>query len=174
MKKINQINFDIENKDQFIDSITNDILKNLLTSEIKSDKVKLLPKRLYKLDPFNNLQLSLSSLSLSNKESPSKDGLSLSNLPLNDNSLQALNDSLMSSYSAYSIFNKTLKTQKKESSYRLYYNKIRPQLIILIKKEIIKNYNEIYENISTPMKNQAKDLMFSLILQDADLLKENY
>ena len=41
MKKINQINFDIENKDQFIDSITNDKLKNLLTSEIKSDKVKL-------------------------------------------------------------------------------------------------------------------------------------
>ena len=171
---INHINFDIENEDQFIDSMTNDILKNLLTSEIKSDKVKLLPKRLYKLDPFNNLQLSLSSLSLSNKESPSKDGLSLSNLPLNDNSLQALNDSLMSSYSAYSIFNKTLKTQKKESSYRLYYNKIGPQLIILIKKEIIKNYNEIYENISTPMKNQAKDLMFSLILQEADLLKENY
>jgi len=113
MKKINQINFDIENKDQFIDSITNDKLKNLLTSEIKSDKVKLFPKRLYKLDPFNNLQLSLSCLSLSNKESPSKEGLSLSNLPLNDNSLQALNNSLMSSYSVYSIFNKTLKTQKK-------------------------------------------------------------
>ena len=59
MKKINQINFDIENKDQFIDSITNEIINDLLSSEIKSDKVKLFPKRLYKLDPFNNLQLSL-------------------------------------------------------------------------------------------------------------------
>ena len=173
-EKINNINLEIENEDKFIDTITNEILMNLLSSEIKSDKVKLLPKRQYKLDPFNNLQLSLSSLSLSNKESPSKDGLTLANLPLNDNSIQALNDSLMSSYSAYSIFNKTLKTQKKENSYRLYYNKIGPQLIILIKKEIIKNYNDIYENISTPMKNQAKGLMVSLILQDADLLRENY
>ena len=32
----------------------------------------------------------------------------------------------------------------------------------------------MYENISTPNKNQAKGLMVSLILQDADLLKENY
>ena len=36
--------------------------------------------------------------------------------------LLSLNDSLMSSYSAYSIFNKTVKEQKKENSYRLYYN----------------------------------------------------
>ena len=80
----------------------------------------------------------------------------------------------MSSYSAYSIFNKTIKEQKKENSYRLYYNKIGPQLIILIKNEIKNKYNEIYENISTPLRNQAKGLMVSLSLQDADMLRDNY
>ena len=179
------LNLKFENNEKEIDNITEEIINNILDSEIKSDKVKLIPKRKYKYDPFSNLQMSLSqSASLSNsKESPSKDsntvikenlGLSLSNLPLKDNSFQSLNDSLMSSYSAYSIFNKTMKDQKKENSFKLYYNKIAPKLIKLIRKEIKEKYNEIYENISTPMKNNGKGLMISLALQDADMLKDNY
>ena len=168
------INFQIDNEDKFIDNITEEILNNILNSEIKKEE-KIFPKKLFKYDPFNNVQMNLSkSTSLSNSKELKENNLSLSNLPLKDNSLQALNDSLMSSYSAYSIFNKTVKEQKKENSYRLYYNKIGPQLIILIKNEIKNKYNEIYENISTPMKNQAKGLMVSLSLQDADMLRDNY
>ena len=176
-----KINFNFENNE--INNITEEIINKILNSEIKSDKVKLIPKRKYKYDPFSNLQVNLSqSGSLSNsKESPSKDIsikenplLNLSNLSLKDNSLQALNDSLMSSYSAYSIFNKTMKEQKKENSFKLYYNKIAPKLIILIRREIKEKYNEIYENISTPMKNYAKGLMTSLSLQDAEMLRDNY
>ena len=168
------VNLQFDNEDQFIDNITDEILNNILNSEIKKQD-KVFPKKLFKYDPFNNPQMNLSkSTSLSNSKELKENNLSLSNLPLKDNSLQALNDSLMSSYSAYSIFNKTIKEQKKENSYRLYYNKIGPQLIILIKNEIKNKYNEIYENISTPLRNQAKGLMVSLSLQDADMLRDNY
>ncbi len=165
------LNLQIDNKDQFIDNITEEILNNILNSEIKKQE-KIFPKKLFKYDPYNNLQMNLSkSTSLSNSKELKENNLSLSNLPLKDNSIQALNDSLMSSYSAYSIFNKTVKDQKKENSYRLYYNKIGPQLIILIKNEIKNKYNEIYENISTPLRNKAKNLMFSLLLQDPYMLR---
>ena len=174
-EEVKNLNFQIENKENFIDILTEEIINNILNSEIKSEKIKLIPKRLNKYDPFNNIQMNLSASLSNSKESPLKENLSsLSSFPLKDNSLQALNDSLMSSYSAYSIFNKTIKDQMKENSFRLYYNKIGPQLIILIKKEIKNKYKEIYDNISTPMKNQAKGLMVSLSLQDADMLRDNY
>ena len=179
------VNFLLDNNEKLTDDIIEEIINNILNSEIKSDKVKLIPKRQYKYDPFSNIPYNLSqSGSLSNsKESPSKDSnssikenpiLNLSNTSSKDNSLQLLNDSLMSSYSAYSIFNKTIKDQKKENSLKLYYNKIAPKLIILIRKEIKDKYNEIYENISTPLKNEGKGLMISLALQDADMLRNNY
>ena len=80
----------------------------------------------------------------------------------------------MSSYSIYSIFNKTIKEQKKENSFNLYYRKIAPKLIILIRKEIKEKYNEIYENISTSLKNEGKNIMISLSLQDVNMLRNNY
>ena len=53
----------------------------------------------------------------------------------------------MSSYSAYSFFNKTMKDIKKEHSLKLYINEIAPRFIKLIIEEIKKKYKEIYENI---------------------------
>ena len=51
---------------------------------------------------------------------------------------------------------------------------IAPKLIKMIHKEIIDKYKLIYENISTPMKNNSEKLMMSLALQDAELLRDNY
>ena len=88
--------------------------------------------------------------------------------------LLSLNDSLMSNYSAFSVFNKTVKDKKKEHSLKLYLNKIAPKLIKLIYKEIIEKYPLIYKNISKPLKNNSEKFMMSLVLQDTDLLKDNY
>ena len=80
----------------------------------------------------------------------------------------------MSSYSAFSVFNRTIKDKKKEHSLYLYYKKIAPRLIKLIKEEIYLKYPRIYENISMPLKNKSVGLMMSLSLQDADMLRDNY
>ena len=80
----------------------------------------------------------------------------------------------MSSYSAFSVFNKTIKDKKKEHSLNLYFRKIAPKLIKLIKEEIIIKYPRIYDNISTPLRNKSVGLMMSLCLQDADMLRDNY
>ena len=80
----------------------------------------------------------------------------------------------MSNYSSNSVFNKTIKDKKKEKTTNLYFKEIAPRLIKLIRKEIISKYDLIYENISTPMKNNSEKLMISLVLQDAELLRDNY
>jgi hypothetical protein len=80
----------------------------------------------------------------------------------------------MSNYTAFSVFNRTIKEKKKEHSLYLYYRKIAPKLIKLIKEEIYLKYPRIYENIRMPLKNQSVGLMMSLSLQDADMLRDNY
>ena len=88
--------------------------------------------------------------------------------------LLTLNDSLMSNYSAFSVFNKTIKDKKKEHSLKLYFNKICPKLISYLHSEIIKKYPKIYSNISVEKKNDSEKLMISLVLQDAQMLRNNY
>jgi hypothetical protein len=80
----------------------------------------------------------------------------------------------MSNYSSNSVFNKTIKDKKKAKSTTLYFKEIAPRLINLLRKEIISKYSLIYDNISTPMKNNSEKLMISLALQDAELLRDNY
>ena len=167
----------IENKKQFTEDMTDIIIKNLLDSEIKSNKIKIIPHKTFKYEFFTNLNSSQSNLSASlgsngniNKELGL---LGLNQLSLNDD-LSSLNDSIMSSYSAFSVFNRTIKDKKKEHSLTLYYKKIAPKLIKIIKEEIYLKYPRIYDNISTPLKNKSIGLMMSLSLQDADMLRNNY
>ena len=80
----------------------------------------------------------------------------------------------MSSYSAFSIFNKTIKDKKCDISLNLYTKKIAPKLIKLLYKEIIEKYPRIYHNISTSMQNHSKGLMVSLSLQAPEMLSDNY
>ena len=177
-KKAKEKSFNkIQNLDKFSNQLTEEIIKKILSSEITSQEVKLIPYKSFK----NDFTLNLNS-SQSNSATGSSPGtninkdlglLGLGQLSLADD-LSSLNDSIMSSYSAFSVFNKTIKDKKKEHSLNLYFKKIAPRLIKLIKEEIILKYPRIYENISTPLKNKSVGLMMSLCLQDADMLRDNY
>ena len=168
----------IKNKEKFSNDLTDEILTKILDSEIKSNNIKLIPTKSFKFEFFTNLSNSQSNLSASLGSSGNNINkdlalLNLNQLSLNDD-LSSLNDSIMSSYTAFSVFNRTIKDKKKEHSLQLYYKKIAPRLIKLIKEEIYIKYQRIYENISTPLKNQSVQLMMSLSLQDADMLRDNY
>ena len=80
----------------------------------------------------------------------------------------------MSNYSAFSIFNKTIKDKKKEHSLKLYLNKIVPKLIKILYKELIDKFPLIYKNISKPLKNISDKFMISLALKNQDMLRDNY
>ena len=167
----------IKNINEFTNNLTEEIIKKILSTEITSEEVKLIPHKSFKFDIFSNLNGSQSNLSATGSGSANNNInkelnlLGLNQLSLNDD---LLNDSIMSSYSAFSVFNKTIKDKKKEHSLNLYFKKISPKLIQLIKEEIILKYPRIYANISTPLKNKSVGLMMSLCLQDADMLKDNY
>ena len=167
----------IKNKEQFSNDLTDEILKSIINSEIKSNKIKLIPTKSFKYEFFTNLSnsqsLSASIGSSGNNINKDLALLNINQLSLSDD-LSSLNDSIMSSYTAFSVFNRTIKDKKKEHSLQLYYKKIAPILIKLIKEEIYIKYPRIYENISMPLKNQSLQLMMSLSLQDADMLRDNY
>ena len=169
----------IKDEEKFSNEICKEILKKILTTELTSNEIKILPKKSFKLDLFPNLT---SSQSLSGSYGSSPDGgvpsrekgiLNLGQLSLSDD-LSALNDSIMSSYTAFSVFNQTVKDKKKENSLTLYSKKIAPKLIRLIKDEIYLKYPIIYQNIKTPLKNKSKELMISLVLQDTEMLRNNF
>ena len=169
----------IKDIDSLVNSLTEEIILKLIDSEIKSTKKKLIPLKKFKYDKFekvsNVLNSSFGSAGNSHDHLSKEFGLSgLSNQLSLADELLSLNDSLMSNYSSNSVFNKTIKDKKKEKTTNLYFKEIAPRLIKLIRKEIISKYNLIYENISTPMKNNSEKLMISLALQDADLLRDNY
>ena len=168
----------IKNLDKFSNELTEEIIKKIISSEIASQEIKLIPYKSFKYDIFSNLNLSQSnsvtgSGGTGNNINKELGLLGLGQLSLTDD-LASLNDSIMSSYSAFSVFNKTVKDKKKEHSLNLYFKKIAPRLIKLIKEEIIKKYPRIYANISTPLRNKSVGLMMSLCLQDADMLRDNY
>jgi hypothetical protein len=175
-----------ENKEQFADELVNEIMNKIIFTEIKSNKIRILPSKKYKFDKFfkksnnnNNSQSQNNSLnnscnSAGNLRDSHKSGSSgLNHLSLHED-LFSLNDSLNSNYSVYSVFNKTIKDKKKEHSLNLYFNNICPKLISYLHKEIIKKYPKIYENISLQKKNVSEKLMISLVLQDAQMLRSNY
>ena len=177
LQKLSQI----KNIDDLASSLTEEIITNLISSEIKSPKKRLIPLKKFKFDKFeksstqNALNSSFGSAGNSHDHLSKEFGLSgLSNQLSLADELLSLNDSLMSNYSSNSVFNKTIKDKKKEKSTNLYFKYIAPKLIKLIHKEIISKYDLIYENISTPMKNNSEKLMISLALQDAELLRNNY
>ena len=176
----------IKDYEKFSDDLTEEIVNDLLSSEIKSNKKRLIPTKKFKFDKFdkmnnnglnNSLTNSFGSVGdmRSNSSNLSKEfGLNnLSQFSLNDD-LLSLNESLMSNYSANSVFNKTIKDKKKEHSLKLYLEKIAPKLIKILYNEICEKFPLIYNNISKPLKNNSDKFMISLALQDGDMLKNNY
>ena len=160
-----------------IDKLTGEILDKILSTEIFSKESILIPKKKFKYEV--KLKKSRSGLS-SNSANNSADNLikdfdisGLSQLSLTDD-LSSLNDSIMSAYTEKSIFNKTIIDKKKQGLLFFYQKYIAPKLIKLIKNEIIKKYDRIYNNINKPYINNSDKIMMSLILQDADMLRNNF
>ena len=185
IKSKNEYNNIFENPSIFTEELVNQIVNEIILSEIKSPKIKLLPNKKYKFEKFmkkstNNNNSSQSNNSLANSCNSAGNirdvhhsRSSLSQISLHED-LFSLNDSLNSNYSVYSVFNKTIKDKKKEHSLHLYFNKICPKLISYLHSEIIKKYSKIYDNISIEKKNNSEKLMISLVLQDAQMLRNNY
>jgi len=182
MEKMQKIK-SIKDPNKLSDELTEEIINDIILNEIKSNKKKLIPTKKFKFDKFdkmnnntnsnNSFTNSIGSLGdmLTNSNNISKEfGL---NLSLHDE-LLSLNESLISNYSANSVFNKTIKDHKKEQSLKLYMNKVAPKLIKIIYKEICDKYPLIYSNISKPLENNSEKFMVSLALQDTDMLKKNY
>ena len=187
MKPKNKFSNIFENPSKFTEDLVKEIVNNIIFSEIKSTKIKLLPNKKYKFEKFqknspnfNNNNSSQSNNSLANScnsagniRDSHHSRSSLSQISLHED-LFSLNDSLNSNYSVYSVFNKTIKDKKKEHSLNLYFNKICPKLISYLHSEIIKKYPKIYSNISVEKKNDSEKLMISLVSQDAQMLRNNY
>ena len=181
-------------QDSKIKNNSNDIKENIksdksndqdiLQNEIKSPKKKLLPSKKFKFDKFdkmnnaNRLSNSLTNSFGSIGEMRSSSSNLSKEFGLNQISfhedLLSLNDSLMSNYSALSVFNKTIKDKKKEHSLKLYLTKIAPKLIKIVYKEIINKYPLIYKNVSQPLKNNSDKFMISLALKNRDMLHDNF
>ena len=185
LKTSNKFSYLFENQEQFTNELVNEIINQIIFTEIKNNKVKLLPNKKYKFDKFlkktinNNNSSQSQNNSLTNSCNSagnfrdSHKSHNLNQLSLHEDAF-SLNDSLNSNYSVYSVFNKTIKDKKKEHSLQLYFNKICPKLISYLHKEIIKKYPRIYNNISLQKKNISEYLMISLVLQDAQMLRNNY
>ena len=162
---------------QNIDKMTEEIIQNLLLSEITSKEAILIPKKKFKYKmKLKNIRGNSSSSSTDNIINDNKllDLSNLSKLSLSDDNLSALNDSIMEAYTQKSYFYKTIIDKKKLFLIKFYQIKIAPKFIDLIKQEIISKYDRIYKNISAPYGNNSKELMMSLILQDADMLRDNF
>ena len=163
------------------DDLTEEIVKELIDTEIIKNNINLLPTKTYKFDKYDiNLSNNfLNNSSSINKENNLKDGsiATQNSLTYRDNSSFPnfyLNESIISSFSASSIFNKTVKDKKKEKSLLLYLKKIAPILIKYIQEEIYIKYPRIYDNISIPLKNNYKEIMVALELQNGEMIRNNY
>ena len=119
----------IKDINKLTDELTNEIIKDILLKEIESPKKKLLPSKKFKFDKFdkmnttNKLSNSLTNSFGSFSEMRSSSSNLSKEFGLNQiffhEDLLTLNDSLMSNYSAFSVFNKTIKDKKKEHSLKL-------------------------------------------------------
>ena len=181
---LNELIKSLKDINSFADDLTNEIIKDILLNEIKSPKKKLLPSKKFKFDKFdkmnntnklsNSLTNSFGSLGemRSSSSNLSKE-FGLNQISFHED-LLSLNDSLMSNYSAFSVFNKTIKDKKKEHSLKLYLNKVAPKLIKIVYKEIVDKFPLIYKNISKPLKNNSDKFMISLALKNRDMLRDNF
>ena len=176
----------IENPEKFSENLTEEIIKKICSDEIKSPKTRLIPNKKFKFDKFDKLNNSGLNNSLTNSYGSVGDMRSntsnlskefgmgnVSQMSMHDD-LLLLNESLMSNYSTFSVFNKTVKDKKKEHSQKLYIKKIAPILIKLLYKQICNKFPLIYDNISKPLQNNSDKFMISLAMQDAEMLKDNY
>ena len=180
-KENNKKHSKIELPEKFYDDLTEEIIKELINIEIIKKDQKLLPIKTFKNENIdvnlsNNILNNSSSLNFKENQLKEASFSSQNSIPYRDNSFPNfyLNESIISSFSASSIFNRTVKNKKKQKSLLLYLKKIAPILIKLIQEEIYEKYSLIFDNISIPLKNNSKEIMVALELQNGEMIRDNY
>ena len=182
--KFDKLFKDSFNLNNFIDKLTEDIIKNICNTEIKQ-KNKLLPNKLNNNNELNiNSSLKLNQNSSSENNNNNKNDI---NLKLNtdlislgiehfnsNNSNTSLNNSLIFSSSIYSVFNKTILEKKKDLKENFFFDKIFPKILKIIKDELIEKYKIIYDYIISPVKIKEEDFLVTLKIEDTETVIKHY
>ena len=145
-------------KEKLADDITEQIIQNLLFSEIKDEKIQILPKKSQK---FENPSPLISSNNSLNNNQNQMGNESTNNSLYTQSDMSNLNNS---------IFMRTISEVKKDITLNLYNEKIAPKLLKVIGKEIDKEYNNIIDNIKIPLKVDETQLMNGIMLKDDRIL----
>ena len=155
----------VYNLENYIDKITEDIIKYICNTEI-TYKEKLLPRKSnINILNSNSLKPNQNSTSMENNENKDYQYKELNSFGIVHNNINnsnfSLDKSLIFSSSTYSIFNKTILEKKKELNENFFFEKILPELIKIIKEELTQKYALIFNYISTPIKINIKDFLLS-------------
>jgi hypothetical protein len=157
-KKLNTFDFT-----ELADHITEEILMNILLTEIKDESRALVPKKLFLRQKENASIVNKDESSIINQNNITNDSLSAySNSANNQNYLNT------------SMFNKTIIEHKKETSINLYQEEIAPRLINLMTDSVETNYSSILTNLSVPYTNKPNDLLQAITYRDYKLLKQSH
>ena len=161
---------------------------NVLLKLIDNNKIGKITNN----NAFSNININLNdnktkennksiSIDKSITEVPKDDNQLNNNKNINNNynsqKTKLLNQTSMPTYDPNFNYSNSLinvKKSKEEIDNNFYTKKILPELLGLIKKEIFMKYKKIYENINIPLKNYSKNIMISINLVDADILRESY
>ena len=170
-----------ELSDDIMNKITNDlceqIISNILISEIKDKKKVLFKKKKGINTSLNNssasLRISQNSMSLGS-HSPGRNYPVNKNMNLvnNNDSYQTISSANNSQSEAIlnnSIFMMTIDEIKKEKTLNLYNDKIAPLLIEKIEENIGQNYEKIINNLKIPHKIDEAKMINGLMLKDRNL-----
>jgi len=163
----------IPDNNKFAEELTNQIISDILKEHGLNSSNSLFPR---KIDEFNYQKYSLFDQSLlanNNLSELSNTFESLTGSSIVDSS-QLLEKSMIFQYSISSEFNKTIKDKKNKLETNLYNEYIIEKFILLILKEIKKNYSRIYDNISVPYKANYEQIIVASFLQDNELLNDCY
>ena len=163
----------IPNENKFAEELTEQIISKLLSDQGINSSKNLIPR---KSSDFNYQKYSLfdQALLANNNLSELSNTLeSLTGSSIADSS-QLLEKSMIFQYSISSEFNKTIKDKKNKLETNLYNEYIIKKFILLILKEIKKNYSRIYDNISVPYKANYEQIIVASFLQDNELLNDSY
>ena len=154
-------------EEEFAESIANDLLMNLIQTEIQKPSKPLLHKKhssnTHKLPLDSSASLQSSIVSSGSVGGSPKLTPTLSNIAHITAQLTNPNES------TNSIFMRTLREKKRERNLNLYNEKIAPEFINLIEKKIDTNYNTIIDQLSIPYKINGENLMNKILLRDESI-----
>jgi len=163
--------------EKLTNNITEEMVKNLLFSEIK-DKKKVLFKKKKEINAsLNNSSASLivsqNSMSVGSHSPGRNYPANKNNNLVNNNesyqTISSVNNSQSEAILNNSIFMRTIDEIKKEKTLNLYNDKIAPLLIQKIENSIDENYENIVNNLKIPLKIDEAKMINGLMLKDRSL-----